>query len=83
MEYNPGSNTGGNDRFEICRYTGSYDNDDKQGLLRFDVSSIPSNATITSATVDLTLVECRNGTATKTIEVHKLSRAGRRRENRY
>jgi alpha-glucosidase (family GH31 glycosyl hydrolase) len=75
MEYFADRNAGGNDRFEVSRYTGTYTNDDKAALLKFDLSSIPSNATITSATVELTLVECRNGTAAKSIEVHKLNRA--------
>ena len=74
-EYAASNNAGGNDRFEICRYNGSYSNDDKSGLLKFDVSSIPASATVTSATVEFTLVECRNGTPTKSIEVHKLNRA--------
>lgn len=74
IEYNAGRNTGGNDRFEVSRYTGTYDNDDKHGILKFNVSSIPSNATVTSATVELTLVECRNGTANKTIGVNKVNR---------
>jgi hypothetical protein len=74
-EYAPGINAGGNDRFEVSRFNGSYSNDDKSGLLKFDISTIPSNATVTSATVELTLVECRNGTPTKSIEVRKLNRA--------
>lgn len=73
IEYIPANNTGGNDQVEACRYNGAAANDDKSILVRFDVSSIPSSATVISATLELCLVGTRNGAVDKTLNLHEVT----------
>lgn len=75
QEYITNRNTGGNNELEVGRYLGGTATDDKSALIKFDLSSIPSSATITSATIELTLTNTRNGTPTKSFGVHKVTKA--------
>jgi hypothetical protein len=68
-----GKNTGANDQLEACRYNGTASDDDKSILIKFDVASIPSNATVTGATLELCLVATRNGAVNKTLNVHEVT----------
>lgn len=66
-------NTGGNDENECCRYVGSSDSDDKWFLISFDLSSIPSNVTVTSAALSLYVRRFRNGTPNKTVHAYQIT----------
>ncbi|WP_165864695.1 DNRLRE domain-containing protein [Capsulimonas corticalis] len=74
METLSGNNSGGNDQIEVGRYSGA-DSDDKSGLIKFNVSSIPSNATVTSAVLEVCLTGVRNGSANKTVNIHEVTGA--------
>jgi len=67
----PDRNTGGNNLIETATYKGS-DSDEKNILLRFDLSGIPSNASVTSASLELFLASTRNGTPVKEINLHEI-----------
>jgi hypothetical protein len=73
LEWGPGNdnNGGGNPYIEITQHTPP--NDAKWGLIRFDLTSIPTSAIVKSATLELYLIGLRGGTATKEIDVHKIT----------
>ena len=54
-----GNNEGGNPFMEISEFAPP--NDAKWGLIRFDLSSIPSSAIVKSATLELHLIGLRGG----------------------
>ncbi len=68
-----GYNTGAHDEIEATRYDGSDSNDDKAILIEFDLSSIPSTATVTAANLALFFTDERNGSAPKTLNVHRVT----------
>jgi hypothetical protein len=70
LEWGPDNNTGGNDILEVCRYPQNQQNDDKYGLIRFDVSQIPADAEIINAVLQVYYTGVRNGTAEKIVQCH-------------
>ncbi len=72
LESKQDRNTGGHTLIEATTYNGG-GGDEKNILVKYDLSSIPSNATITSATMDLCLINVRNGIADKTVDLHEIT----------
>jgi hypothetical protein len=68
---NNGNNMGGNIENECCEYNPA-NIDAKSVLIWFDVSSIPRNAIIGEATLELYMTNCRNGTNEKEVAAHRL-----------
>ena len=68
-----GYNTGGHDEIEATRYDGGDDDDDKAILIEFDLSSIPSTATVIAANLALFFTDERNGSTPKTLNVHRIT----------
>jgi hypothetical protein len=62
---NPGTNFGGENSIEVRPDNGA----DRRGLVRFDLSSIPSNAVITSANLYLYAQDKKQGTITNIYRV--------------
>jgi hypothetical protein len=73
LESIPDNNTGGNDLFEICRYFPFGLFDDKYAFISFDVSSIPAEAEVISATLEVYFIGMRNGTTEKDINCHRVT----------
>ena len=74
LEWNNTNNTGAHDLLEAARHTGITATDDKALLIQFDLSSIPSAATVIEADLALYLVEERNSSGTsKTLNLHKIT----------
>jgi hypothetical protein len=73
LEWAPDNNTGGNDSLEVCRFPQNQANDDKYGLVRFDLSSIPTDVEILRAVLQVYFVGVRNGTAAKTMNCHRVT----------
>lgn len=74
LEANPNNNTGGHDEIEVGRYTLDTAGEDRYILIQFDVLSIPSDAVITRAILEVVYFKELNGTGTaKTINVHKVT----------
>jgi len=67
------NNMGGNIENECCEYNPA-NVDGKSMLVWFDVSSIPKNAVIGKATLELYMTTTRNGTSKKTVAAHRLLR---------
>jgi len=65
-EKNPNNNYGSNNKLKIK----TKNNDDKRPLLKWDLSSIPSGATITSATMSFFVTRDRGGV---TVNIHRMS----------
>lgn len=72
-EWAPDNNTGGNPFFEVCRVPQNNQNDDKYGLVRFDISSIPQDAEIVSAQLQLYFMDVRNGSSVKIVQCHRVT----------
>ena len=72
IEYATGNNMGGNNEMEAARYVGSSSSDDKAALIKFDVSSIPSTATVDSAYLLLYNTQRRNNSFAKTLSIARL-----------
>jgi hypothetical protein len=70
LEWGPDNNTGGNSVFEVCRFPQNQQNDDKYGLIRFDLSSIPGDVEILHAELQVYFTSVRNGTAAKVLNCH-------------
>ncbi len=75
VEWHPGNNTGANTELEATKHTGVTVNDNKAIVVEFDVSSIPSSATVIAADLSLLLIGQRNGSTPKTLYVHKITGA--------
>jgi hypothetical protein len=60
---------------ELYSYSWAAANMTQRPVLYFDMTSIPSTATINSATLKLTVVNTGGGAGTKTLEIHKLTRS--------
>lgn len=67
------NNGGGNPFMEVTQRIPP--NDQKWGLVRFDVSSIPSSAIVKRATLELYLLGTRGGGNDKEVRVHKIKSA--------
>lgn len=75
VEWHLDNNTGANSEIEATKHTGVTPTDNKAIVLEFDVSSIPSSATVNSADLALYLVGQRNGSTPKILNVHKITAA--------
>jgi hypothetical protein len=68
---NNGNNMGGNIENECCEYDPA-NTDGKSVLVWFDVSSIPRNAVVNEATLEMYMTSTRNGTNDKEVAAHRL-----------
>ncbi len=68
---NSGNNMGGNVENECCEYNPA-NTDGKSVLVCFDVSSIPTNAILGSATLEMYMTDVRNGGNDKDVAAHRL-----------
>jgi hypothetical protein len=68
---NNGNNMGGNIENECCEYNPA-NVDGKSVLVWFDVSSIPTNAILGSATLEMYMTNTRNGGNDKEVAAHRL-----------
>lgn len=68
---NNANNMGGNIENEVCEYN-PVNIDAKSILIWFDVSSIPTNAVIGEATLEMYMTNTRNGVNEKEVAAHRL-----------
>lgn len=68
-----GNNNGAYGEFEMARYNGT-GTDDKYALVRFDLSQIPADRTITGAFIELYHTQTRSSSENfKTVDVHRIT----------
>ncbi|SDC93108.1 TGF-beta propeptide [Paenibacillus sp. UNCCL117] len=68
-----GNNNGAYGEFEMARYNGT-GTDDKYALIRFDLSGIPADRTITGAFIELYHTQTRASSENfKTVDVHRVT----------
>jgi hypothetical protein len=68
-----GNNNGAYGEFEMARYNGT-GTDDKYALVRFDLSQIPADRTITGAFIELYHTQTRASSENlKTVDVHRIT----------
>lgn len=68
-EPSPNNNGGGNDTFQAGTNQGGKHT---RGLVRFDVSTIPANASIKSASLTLSVVQAPFGPVNSTFDLHRM-----------
>ncbi|MEM6297864.1 MAG: LamG-like jellyroll fold domain-containing protein [Bacteroidota bacterium] len=70
LHENAADNNAGGDAVIIAGYTNSSQR--KRGLLQFDLSSIPADAVITSASLSMTVIQRGGGSPDATFNLHRL-----------